>query len=59
MLKTIKCVTSTLLVLIVGIYVLDVMNVSTQYRELFGVFILGSLLVNILFEENNENKTYK
>jgi hypothetical protein len=45
MLKTIKLVTSALIVLAIGAYFLDSMDVAAHYRVLFGFVILGFLFL--------------
>ena len=59
MLKTIKLVTSTLVVLAIGAYFLDSIDAASHYRALFGFIILGFLFLVGLSDNFSGDRTYK
>ena len=59
MLKTIKLVTSALIILAIGAYFLDSIDAATHYRVLFGLAILGFLFFVGLLEDFSGDRNYK
>lgn len=59
MLKSLKLVTVTLIVLVGGTFLLEVTNADAFFRELFGFAVIGFLYVLMLSDNYSNKKDYK